>query len=126
MVRVASASVFALVVAFVLATAMGATALADGMDYPTYHHHHYLPPERHVIEIVQPPWSGNFIINGARFIGRSPACFTWSAGERIKLIEGDWNGRCVEAVFYNVYRHNTCEMICRGSRYNAWYSWQWW
>src|SRR5262249_54165034 len=35
-----------------------------------------------------------------------------AAGERIKLIEGDWNGRCVEAVFYNIYRHNTCEMIC--------------
>jgi hypothetical protein len=126
MVRVASASVFALVVAFVLATAMGAAALADGMDYPSYRPHHPLPPERHVIEIVQPPWSGNFIINGARFTGRSPACLTWAAGERIKLVEGDWNGRCTEAVFYNVYRHSTCEMICRGSIYNPWYSWRWW
>src|SRR5262249_62087504 len=112
------APVCALVVSCLLAGAMGGAALADGMDYPSYHHHHYLPPERHVIEIVQPPWSGNFIINGARFIGRSPACLTWAAGERIKLIEGDWNGRCVAAVFYNVYGPNTCERVCRRSAYN--------
>jgi hypothetical protein len=124
MVRVASASVFVLVVAFVLSAAMDRAALADGMDYPSYRSHHRLPPERHVIEIVQPPWSGNFIINGARFTGHSPACFTWAAGERIKLIEGDWNGLCTEAVFYNVYRHSTCEMTCRGSIYNSW--WRWW
>jgi hypothetical protein len=119
MVRVASVS--ALVVSCVVAAAMGSAALADGMDYPTYHHHHYLPPERHVIEVVQPPWSGNFIINGARFTGVSPACLTWAAGERIRMIEGDWNGRCSVAVFYNVYRHSTCEMTCRGSRYNWWW-----
>src|SRR6516164_7870667 len=94
MVKVASASAFAFVVSFVsfaLAAATGGAALADGMDYPTYYHHDYLPPERHVIEVVQPPWSGNFIINGARFSGVSPACLTWAAGERIRLIEGDWN-----------------------------------
>jgi hypothetical protein len=124
MVKVTSASAFALVVSFVsfaLAAATGGTALADGMDYPTYYHHHHLPPERHVIEVVQPPWSGNFIINGARFTGVSPACLTWAAGERIRLIEGDWNGRCSVAVFYNVYRHSTCEMTCRGSRFNWWW-----
>jgi hypothetical protein len=69
--------------------------------------------ERHVIEVVQPPYSGNFIINGARFTGRTRACLHWAAGERIRLIAGDWNGRCVDAVFYNVYRRSTCEMWCR-------------
>jgi hypothetical protein len=109
--------------AFVLAGTMCGPALADGIDHPRYWHQHrfYLPPERHVIEVVQPPWSGNFIINGARFTGRSPACLTWAAGERIKLIEGDWNGRCTEAVFYNFYRHSTCEMTCRGSIYGWWW-----
>jgi hypothetical protein len=92
------------------------------MEYPRHHYSAPLPPERHVVEIVQPPWSGNFIINGARFVGRSPACFTWAAGERIKLISGDWDGNCTEAVFYNFYRHSTCEMTCRGSRF--W--WRWW
>ncbi len=44
-------------------------ALADGMRAPRYRAQPWfmLPPERHVIEVVQPPWSGNFIINGRRF-----------------------------------------------------------
>jgi hypothetical protein len=95
---------------------------------PSYRRHHYghriyLPPERHVIEVVQPPWSGNFIINGRHFTGRSPACFGWAAGERIRLIEGDWNGRCVEAVFYNITRHSTCVTICGWSKFDRW---SWW
>jgi hypothetical protein len=78
-----------------------------------YHRHIYLPPERHVIEVVQPPGSGNFIINGRRFVAKTDACYRWAAGERIRLIAGDWNGHCVDAVFYNVWRRSTCEMWCR-------------
>jgi hypothetical protein len=90
-------------------------AFADGMEYSPpryYQYRHYLPPERHVIEVVQPPYSGNFIINGARFTAKTAACWRWAAGERIRLVAGDWNGRCVDAVFYNFYRHSTCEMWC--------------
>ena len=44
------------------------SAYADEMPYsrqwrPRYYGH-YLPPARHVVEVVQPPYSGNFIING--------------------------------------------------------------
>src|SRR5262249_39583573 len=53
-------------------------------------------------------------INGTRFTARTPACLGWAAGERIRLIAGDWNGRCVAAVFYNFYRRSTCEMWCGG------------
>jgi hypothetical protein len=91
-------------------------AFADGMGYSrqrSYRYPFYLAPERHVIEVVQPPWSGNFIINGARFTGRTPACFTWAAGERIALVAGDWHGRCIDAVFYNFSRRSTCETWCR-------------
>jgi hypothetical protein len=91
-------------------------AFADGMEYSrqrSYRYPFYLAPERHVIEVVQPPWSGNFIINGTRFTGRTPACFSWAAGERIALIAGDWNGRCIDAVFYNFSRRSTCETWCR-------------
>jgi len=98
-------------------TVLAAPAFADEgprnhRHHYRHHHHIYLPPERHVIEVVQPPWSGNFIINGTRFTGRDHACHRWAAGERIRLIEGDWNGRCVTAVFYNVSRHSTCEVVC--------------
>ena len=41
------------------------------------------------------------------------ACLPWAAGERIKLIAGDWNGQCIDAVFYNVWRRRTCEMWCQ-------------
>ena len=70
-----------------------------------------------MIEVVRPPYSANFIINGARFVGQTPACWSWAAGERIKLLAGDWNGRCAYAVFYNFYRRSTCEMLCGGSRW---------
>ena len=77
--------------AFALVLLMGVPAFADGMEIsrPRYRHYGiYLPPERHVIEVVRPPYSANFIINGARFVGRSPACWSWAAGERIKLLAG--------------------------------------
>jgi hypothetical protein len=105
-----------LTLAFALATLTCASALADGMEYAPRRSYQgfYLPAERHVIEVVQPPYSGNFIINGARFTALTPACFAWVAGERIKLLAGDWNGRCVVALFYNPHRRNTCEMWCGG------------
>jgi len=105
------------IAAFALAMSIAAPALADGMEYTPRRHYparFYLPAERHVIEVVQPPFSGNFIINGARFRGQTPACFGWVAGERITLVAGDWNARCVVAVFYNFNRRNTCEMWCGG------------
>jgi hypothetical protein len=90
-------------------------AFADGVTYyrQRYYHRHYLPPARHVIEVVQPPYSGIFIINGIRFTGMTPACLRWAAGERIRLISGDWHGHCVTATFYNTRRHSTCRTWCR-------------
>jgi hypothetical protein len=76
---------------------------------------HLLPPERHVIEVVRPPYSGLYIINGANFAAKSAACAGWNAGERITLLAGDWHGRCVDAVFRDVARHRACEMWCGGS-----------
>jgi hypothetical protein len=73
---------------------------------------HRLPPERHVIEVVRPPYSGAYIINGTPFTAASAACADWNAGERITLLAGDWHGRCVGAVFYNVARHRSCQMWC--------------
>lgn len=112
----------ALLAALALATA--APALADEPP-PAERHRHWghrihLPPERHVIEVVQPPWSGNFIINGRRFTAKSAACFNWAAGEQIRLVDGDWHGRCVEATFYNTWRHSTCVTWCEGR------PWSWW
>ena len=71
-----------------VALLMCQSAFADGMTYPTYRYYHryYLPPERHVIEVVQPPYSGIFIINGIRFTGMTSACLGWAAGERIRLM----------------------------------------
>lgn len=102
--------------AFVLALLTCASALAAEQEYTPRRSYQrfYLPAERHVIEVVQPPYSGNFIINGARFTAATPACFGWAAGERIRLVAGDWNGRCVVALFYNLNRRNTCEMWCGG------------
>src|SRR4051794_4901935 len=103
--------------AFALVLLMGIPAFADEMEIsrPRYRHYGiYLPPERHVIEVVRPPYSANFIINGARFVGRTPACLRWVAGDRIRLVAGDWHARCVDAVFYNYTRRSPCLTSCGG------------
>jgi hypothetical protein len=71
-----------------------------------------LPPERHVIEVVRPPYSGSFIINGAAFTAKGPVCWNWTAGERVTLIAGEWHGWCTSAVFYNLTRRRSCDMWC--------------
>jgi hypothetical protein len=76
-------------------------------------HHFVLPPERHVVEKVLPPYSGNYLINATRFTAMTPACSRWVSGDRIRLISGDWHGACNTAVFRNVTRGMTCELSCR-------------
>ncbi len=112
--------------AAVLITSVGSLTLpvqaADltAIPHRAVHRHHVvrvertivLPPERHVVEVVDPPYSGNFIINGTRFTGAAPACLRWSAGERIKLLAGDWHGHCAGALFYNATLRSTCPMVC--------------
>jgi len=102
--------------AFALGALLCGSAFADGMEYQPRrpYQRFYLPAERHVIEVVQPPYSGNFIINGTRFVGRTRTCQRWIAGERIRLVSGDWHGRCADAVFYNTVRKNTCRASCGG------------
>jgi len=62
--------------------------------------------------LVRPPYSGAYIINGTQFTATSAACADWNAGDRVTLLAGDWHGRCVGAVFYNVARHRACQMWC--------------
>jgi hypothetical protein len=94
---------------FVFVLAILACRPALSAEHPR---HIVLPPESHVIELARPPYSGAFIINNAHFTANSPACSRWAAGERVTLSAGDWHGRCVAAVFYNVARRQTCEMWC--------------
>jgi len=94
-----------------------AQADGDGTRRPRHHyrvHKIVLPPGRHVVEAVRPPYSGNYQINGSMFIAQSPRCSRWIPGERIRLLRGDWNGACAEAVFYNLNRGAACRMTCRG------------
>jgi hypothetical protein len=86
----------------------------DSASARTHHHHYrgYLPPERHVIEVVRGARGYAFVINGANFHAKSTACTGWLAGDRIKLLAGSWHAACVDAVFYNATRHRSCEMWC--------------
>jgi hypothetical protein len=77
-----------------------------------HHRRLVLPPERHVIEVNRPTYSGYFVINGTRFTATTARCARWAAGERIRLVAGDWHGVCSTAVFYNVRRRQTCDMWC--------------
>jgi hypothetical protein len=81
-----------------------------------YRHAIVLPPERHVIEIVKDAYSDRFIINGARFSAKVPACVSgWLAGEPVRLLAGEPHGYCTDAVVYNAMRRRACEMWCGGS-----------
>jgi hypothetical protein len=78
----------------------------------TIHRHYVLPPERHVVEKVMPPYSGNYLVNGTWMRATTPACTRWVAGERIRLIAGDWHRGCSAAVIHNLSRRMTCELSC--------------
>jgi hypothetical protein len=90
------------------------SALADAIGTRHYIRHGFypLPPERHVVEGVRPPWSNRFLINGRYFAATSPACANWLPGDRIALLAGDWHGYCDYAVFRNLRRGGTCTMLC--------------
>ncbi len=105
-----------ILVASVAMLVLTAPALADGTTMKrVYHQARYrLPPERHVVEKVSPPGSGNYLLNGTWFRAQTPRCARWIAGERIRLVAGDWHGYCQTAVFHNLSRHRTCELTCGG------------
>jgi hypothetical protein len=97
---------------FVLDAALAADTRLTRRHVGVHTYSYYLPPERHVVEGVYVPGSGTFLINGRYFVARTPACMRWLPGERITLLQGDWNGACATAVFYNVPRRMACEMAC--------------
>ena len=108
----------ALALSLLLAFATVAPTRADEAPH-RYHRHRYsydwsaLPPEHHVIEQVRNGISTDFVLNGAAFTGVDACALGWTAGDRIKLVHGDWHGDCDIAVFYNASRHRTCELACR-------------
>jgi hypothetical protein len=108
-------SLAALLLASTLAAAHAAdiTTIRRVRGHVPPQRHYVLPPERHVVEKVQPPNSGNYLINATWFAARTPACARWVSGERIRLVAGDWHGACTSAVFHNVSRRMTCELSCR-------------
>jgi|GEM_PF-724713 len=105
----------------VLAMGLSHAAELEGAKARHVHYRHYrhaivLPPERHVIEIVKDAYSDRFIINGARFSAKAPACVSgWLAGEPVRLLSGEPHGYCTDALVYNAMRHRVCEMWCGGS-----------
>jgi hypothetical protein len=114
------------IAALVLATTVAVTAApaaADGVDVPRKVHrvwHGYnlrLPPERHVIEIVDN--YGRLIIGGRRFTPAVPTCGGWVAGERVRFVAFDGPGACRTAVIYNYHLRQTCEVACPW----GWFGW---
>jgi hypothetical protein len=83
------------------------------------HHGSFIAAARHVVEVVTPPYSGRFVINGHRYDGVEPACLAWAPAQPVRLISGSWYGDCANATFYNTALRNTCQTVCRG---RAW----WW
>lgn len=103
-----------IVVASAVLLALSAPVLADGLVVKRFHHHrHYrLPPERHVVEKVSPPGSGVYLLNGSWFRAQTAHCSRWVAGDRIRLVGGDWHDVCPTAEVRNLSRRMTCELTC--------------
>jgi hypothetical protein len=43
------------------------SAFADEPAYKRHRYRHYVPAAPHVVELVAPPYSGRFVINGFRY-----------------------------------------------------------
>jgi hypothetical protein len=84
------------------------------------HRHRHAAIYPHVVELVAPPFSAQFVINGYRYDGVAPACRSWVPGQPVRLVSGSWYGDCASATFYNSATRTTCETVCRGSA-----SWWW-
>jgi hypothetical protein len=105
-----------------LLTTFGVLSAANAADITinrrirghVYSYHRFvLPPERHVVEKVLPPYSGNYLINATWFTAMTPACSRWVSGDRIRLVAGEWHGASVSSVFRNMTRGMTCELASR-------------
>jgi len=103
----------------VFAGMLGAPAIAAELGEPaparSYvpQYHFALPPERHVLEVVNFSSFGlRFLINGHYFRANPWECPGWIAGDRVTLVAGEWHGYCATAVFHDLTRHRTCRMEC--------------
>ena len=103
----------------VFAGMLGAPAIAAELGEPaparSYvpQYHFALPPERHVLEVVNFSSFGlRFLINGHYFSANPLECPGWVAGDHVTLVAGDWHGYCATAVFHDLTRHRTCRMAC--------------
>ena len=105
-----------------LLTTFGVLSAANAADITinrrirahVYSYHRFvLPPERHVVEKVMPPYSGKYLINATWFTAMTHACSRWISGDRIRLVAGDWHGAGVSSVFRNMTRGMTCELASR-------------
>src|ERR1044071_2956200 len=82
-------------------------------SHRVYHRHVYRVPETHVVEVAVNPLEGRrYIINGAYFTAANDACQGWVPKQRLRLLAGEWHGRCTTAVFHNLTLGRTCEMYC--------------
>ena len=94
------------------------SAFADEPAFKRHRHRHYLSAAPHVVELVAPPYSGRFVINGFRYDGVAPACLNWVPGQPVRLVSGSWFGDCDSATFYNASTRTSCQTLCRG---RAWW-----
>jgi len=87
-------------------------------------HHHVgrhmiaLPPERHVVEVVEHAHGNRMIIDGQWFVAMTPACGGWIAGDRVVFKRGTPVEACLDTVVRNVSRHQTCDVRCQGPVYS--------
>lgn len=106
-----------------LSLASGEAAAAEGelatqVEHANATYRHTALPERRVVEIVKVAGNGSvrFVINGHAFTVASGACGGWMAGDGVVMTAGEWHGYCDTAVFRNVTRRRSCEVLC----YSGW------
>lgn len=55
---------------------------------------------------------GVFVVNKASYLALGKACEGWKQGDKLQIIRGEKNARCLTSLIRNLRTNTECELLC--------------